>query len=200
MKIPMPIRVFYNKSCNICNSEIKHYKKHTKKIYWENIIDNENAQKITSKTYKELIRRIHVEKNGKIFTGASAFLEIWRNIPTIIENNFYNGLDRRDACRLIYISATSRNIKIKSLNTRICDIYRPFKDYYHEQYLISSHLFSLKPKISSLRAIPYVIKWLIFRRINLIRIFLILTKTIFLMPISYLKRLKFLIKFNFTKP
>ena len=81
MKIPMPIRVFYNKSCNICNSEIKHYKKHTKKIYWENIIDNENAQKITSKTYKELIRRIHVEKNGKIFTGASAFLEIWRNIP-----------------------------------------------------------------------------------------------------------------------
>ena len=77
----MPIRVFYNKSCNICNSEIKHYKKHSKKIYWENIVDNENAQKITSKTYKELIRRIHVEKNGKIFTGAIAFLEIWRNIP-----------------------------------------------------------------------------------------------------------------------
>ena len=86
--------------------------------------------------------------------------QIWDNIPQLIENNLNNGQDKRDACRLFYVAAVTNNVEIKSFKTRICDIYRPFKDNYYEQYLISSHLLSLKFDISSLKSIPYFIRWL----------------------------------------
>tara|TARA_B100000212_G_scaffold339756_1_gene318853 strand:- start:1306 stop:2265 length:960 start_codon:yes stop_codon:yes gene_type:complete len=134
-----------------------------------------------------------------IFFGGSKksmiFLDqIWSKLPQFVENNFNNGQDKRDACRLFFISAISNNIKIKSFNTRICDIYRPFKDNYYEQYLISSHLFSLKFNKTSVKAIPYFVKWFIYRRINLLKFSLIIVKTIFLFPISYLKRFKYYLK------
>ena len=54
----MKIKVFYNKSCNICKTEIDHYKSLiNNKISFINIIDNKEAQKATSKSYKDLIRR-----------------------------------------------------------------------------------------------------------------------------------------------
>ena len=78
----MKIKVFYNKSCNICKTEIDHYKSLiNNKISFINIIDNKEAQKATSKTYKDLIRRLHVFKEGKVIVGAKAFLEIWKIIP-----------------------------------------------------------------------------------------------------------------------
>ncbi len=78
----MLIRVFYNKSCKICNIEISHYQKYcNKKILWENIVDNEEARRITKKTYEQLIRRIHVIKNGKIYEGVNAFMQIWKILP-----------------------------------------------------------------------------------------------------------------------
>ncbi len=79
----MSIKVFYNKSCNICKTEINHYKKHCtdKKISWINVVKNKRALVSTSKTYSELLRRIHVLKNGEIISGTAAFLEIWKNIP-----------------------------------------------------------------------------------------------------------------------
>ncbi len=134
-----------------------------------------------------------------IFFGGSKqsmkFLDqMWDELPQIIENKYNNGQDKRDACRLFFIAAISNNVKIKSFNTRICDIYRPFKDNYYEQYLISSHLLSLNFNITSIKSIPYFIRWFIYRRINLLKFFLILLKTIFLFPLSYLKRLKYFLK------
>ena len=134
-----------------------------------------------------------------IFFGGSnksmSFLDqIWNNIPQLVENNLNNGQDKRDACRLFYVAAVTNKVKIKSFKTRICDIYRPFKDNYYEQYLISSHLISLKFDISSLKAIPYFIKWFFYRRINFIKFFLITIRTVFLIPISYLKRFKYFLK------
>ena len=134
-----------------------------------------------------------------IFFGGSKksmqFLDqIWNNLPNFVESNFNNGQDKRDACRLFFVAAISNNIKIKSFNTRICDIYRPFKDNYYEQYLISSHLLSLKLDKTSLKSIPYYIRWFIYRRINLIKISLIILKTIFIFPLSYLKRFKYFLK------
>ena len=131
-----------------------------------------------------------------IFFGGSkksmVFLdEIWTNIPQLVENSFNNGQDKRDACRLFFLAAISKNIKIKSFKTRICDIYRPFKDNYYEQYLISSHLLSLKFDMTSLKSIPYFIRWLIYRKINLLNLSLVIIRTIFLIPVSYLKRLKY---------
>ena len=134
-----------------------------------------------------------------IFFGGSkksmAFLDqIWDNIPQLVENNLNNGQDKRDACRLFYVAAVTNNVKIKSLKTRICDIYRPFKDNYYEQYLISSHLLSLRFDSTSLKSIPYFLRWFFYRRINLIKFFLITVRTIFLIPISYLKRFKYFLK------
>ena len=120
--------------------------------------------------------------------------QIWNNLPQLVENNLNTGQDKRDACRLFYIAAVSNNIKIKSLNTRICDIYRPFKDNYYEQYLISSHLLSLKFDATSFKAIPYYLRWIINRRVNLIIFSLIILRTIILIPLSYLKRFKYFLK------
>ncbi len=134
-----------------------------------------------------------------IFFGGSkksmSFLgQIWNNIPQLVENNLNNGQDKRDACRLFFVAAVKNKLEIKSLNTRICDIYRPFKDNYYEKYLISSHLLSLKFDKSSLKSIPYFIRWFFYRRINLITFSLIMVRTIFLIPISYLKRFKYFLK------
>ena len=134
-----------------------------------------------------------------IFFGGSkksmSFLdEIWNNIPQLISNSTNTGQDKRDACRLFFVAAISKDIKVKSFNTRICDIYRPFKDYYYEQYLIQSHLLSLKFNIGSLKSIPYFIRWLIYRRINLMKFFLIILKTLLLIPLSYLKRIKYFLR------
>ena len=35
----------------------------------------------TKKDYKQLLRRLHVEKDGQIFSGAKAFLIVWKYIP-----------------------------------------------------------------------------------------------------------------------
>ena len=134
-----------------------------------------------------------------IFFGGSkksmSFLDqMWNNVPQLVENNLNNGQDKRDACRLFFVAAVTNKVKIKSFKTRICDIYRPFKDNYYEQYLISSHLLSLKFDISTLKSLPYFIRWFFYRRINLIKFSLIIVRTILLIPLSYLKRFKYYLK------
>ena len=75
------VKVFFNNSCNICKAEISHYKKHCNdKIEWIDVTNNIEAQKITSKSYKELLRRMHVMQDGKIIDGAESFLIIWKNV------------------------------------------------------------------------------------------------------------------------
>ena len=47
------VKVFFNNSCNICRAEINHYKKHSdNSVEWIDVTSNEDAQKITSKSYK----------------------------------------------------------------------------------------------------------------------------------------------------
>ena len=76
------VKVFFNNSCNICKAEINHYKKHCNdKIEWIDVTNNIEAQKITSKSYKELLRRMHIIEDGKIIDGAESFLIIWKNVP-----------------------------------------------------------------------------------------------------------------------
>ena len=76
------VKVFFNNSCNICRAEINHYKKHSNDyIGWIDVTDNKEAQNITSKSYRELLRRMHVIQDGKVIDGAESFLIIWKNIP-----------------------------------------------------------------------------------------------------------------------
>ena len=78
----MGIKVFFNNSCNICRLEINHYKKISDtNLEWVDITNNEEAIKLTSKTQKELLRRLHVIDGGKVIGGAKAFIIIWSKIP-----------------------------------------------------------------------------------------------------------------------
>ena len=76
------MKVYYNNSCKICKAEIDLYRKEKiDQINWVDITNNQTAKIETNKDYKQLLRRLHVEKNGKIFSGAKAFLLVWKNIP-----------------------------------------------------------------------------------------------------------------------
>ena len=78
----MGIKVFFNNSCNVCRLEINHYKKISdSNLEWVDITNNEEAIKLTSKSQKELLRRIHVVDNGNVIGGAKAFVIIWSKIP-----------------------------------------------------------------------------------------------------------------------
>ena len=76
------MKVFFNNSCKICKAEIDLYKKEqVQKIDWIDITNNSSATKETSKSSKELLRRLHVKDGEKVLKGAEAFLEVWKNIP-----------------------------------------------------------------------------------------------------------------------
>ena len=76
------MKVYYNNSCNICRAEINLYKKQNiEEIEWVDITNNEAAENETSKNDKDLLRRLHVIEDGKVFGGAEAFLLVWKKIP-----------------------------------------------------------------------------------------------------------------------
>ena len=76
------MKVYFNNSCKICRTEINMYKKQNiENLNWIDITKNKNAELETKKTEKELLRRRHVEKDGKIYVGIDGFLLIWKNIP-----------------------------------------------------------------------------------------------------------------------
>ena len=76
------MKVYYNESCNICKAEINLYKKQNiEEIDWVDITNNIAAEDETSKNDKNLLRRLHVIDNGKVFEGAEAFLLVWKKIP-----------------------------------------------------------------------------------------------------------------------
>ena len=78
----MGIKVYFNDSCNICRMEINHYKKIANNdLEWIDITNNDEAIKITSKSQKELLRRLHVINDGEVIGGAKAFIIIWSKIP-----------------------------------------------------------------------------------------------------------------------
>jgi len=78
----MSIKVYFNDSCNICRMEINHYKKIANSdLEWIDITNNDEAIKITSKSQKELLRRLHVINDGEVIGGAKAFIIIWSKIP-----------------------------------------------------------------------------------------------------------------------
>ena len=78
----MGIKVFFNNSCSVCRLEINHYKKISdNNLEWIDITNNDDALKLTSKSQKELLRRLHVIHNGEVVGGAKAFLIIWSKIP-----------------------------------------------------------------------------------------------------------------------
>ena len=73
------MKVYFNNSCKICRAEINMYKKQNiENLNWIDITKNKNAELETKKTDKELLRRLHVEKDGQIYVGIDGFLLIWK--------------------------------------------------------------------------------------------------------------------------
>ena len=76
------MKVYFNNSCKICKAEIDIYKKQKiHEIDWVDITNNMSAEKETLKSDKELLRRLHVKDNEKVFEGAEAFLLLWKRMP-----------------------------------------------------------------------------------------------------------------------
>ncbi len=76
------MKVYFNNSCKICKTEIDLYKKEQiKEIDWVDITSNKLAEKETSRTNKQLLRRLHVIENEKVIEGAEAFLVLWKKMP-----------------------------------------------------------------------------------------------------------------------
>ena len=126
-------------------------------------------------------------KNSMRFLG-----EIWNDLPYLISDNFDNKLDKRDACRLLFISSIKSGYKVNTFETRICEIYRNFSNNYFEKYIISMHLVSLKGLYKNFSSLIYFLKWFRYRNFNLKIALIYLLKTIILLPFSYLKRIKFI--------
>jgi predicted DCC family thiol-disulfide oxidoreductase YuxK len=76
------VKIYYNQSCSICNSEINFYKNRIKNplFEWVNIHDNLKANIETKKTKDQLMRRMHASVNGHLVVGAKVFLIIWEEI------------------------------------------------------------------------------------------------------------------------
>ena len=92
-------------------------------LEWVDITNNEEALKITSKSQKELLRRLHVIDNGKVISGAQAFILIWSKIPK------YNFLSKLFSIRPFFIFKKQKTIKVKKQNlpSKICSVCkRPF--------------------------------------------------------------------------
>ena len=77
----MNIKGYFNESCNICRTEINHYKKINNSIDWIDVISNKNALKDMKLSPDELIRRLHVVKDDKLHKGLDAFLIVLDEIP-----------------------------------------------------------------------------------------------------------------------
>ena len=77
----MKINSYFNDSCKICRTEINHYKKINKTIHWVDVIRDKNALIDTNLSKKDLIRRLHIIKNNRVFKGLDAFLIVWGEIP-----------------------------------------------------------------------------------------------------------------------
>jgi len=75
------IKVLFNDSCSICSKEINHYKSIDNNINWIDINDLNLSYKLTGKSHKELLRRLHVIKDNEVYSGVRAFAIMWLNIP-----------------------------------------------------------------------------------------------------------------------
>ena len=116
---------------------------------------------------------------------------IWEEFPSLVRSQFYNGLDKRDCCRILYLAAKLNNIKIKSFSSRICDVYRG-DDYEYSKYLIKSHLINSSFNNKNTIILKSFYRWIRERNLSNSIILIFLINAFLYLPLAYLKRLKYL--------
>ena len=65
-------------------------------------------------------------KSSKVFSDA------YEKVGSSVQSKFYNGLDARDACRILFICLSDLGLKEKSLAFRYCDVYRNSPRYFFD--------------------------------------------------------------------
>jgi hypothetical protein len=60
----------------------------------------------------------------------AAFSLPWRRFCSLVKDDFENGLDKRDACRILYLSAVKEGLDVRQTAVRYCDVYRNNPKYF----------------------------------------------------------------------
>lgn len=79
----LPI-VFYDGGCPLCRREIAHYQRIDRDglIRWLDIQQSEDELQANGLTWEKAMRRMHVrDSDGRMVSGADAFVALWRHIP-----------------------------------------------------------------------------------------------------------------------
>jgi len=77
------IRVLYNARCPVCRTEIDHYAAHTRARNLPIRFDDLNSADIADWgiSADQAARRLHVFKDGEIYSGINGFLVLWQGMP-----------------------------------------------------------------------------------------------------------------------
>jgi len=90
------------------------------------------------------------------------------------------------------LAAKRSGINVKSFDIRCCDVFRNINGNHYESYLLSMHLINHRIGKRSLKSLYFFLRWVIYRRLNFLKLILIVIKTFLLIPITYLKRILYL--------
>ena len=92
------------------------------------------------------------------YCAPDVFCKPWVDFSTLVMHKFDNGLDKRDACRVLYLSAKISELDVISANLRYCDVYRNEFKYFKNLFtwrIENSNRFSIS---SFFRYIKNIIK------------------------------------------
>lgn len=64
--------------------------------------------------------------------SSAVFSLPWLRFGESVRDDFDNRLDRRDACRILYLNAKAKNLDVMSTSIRYCDIYRNNRKYFFD--------------------------------------------------------------------
>ena len=81
-----PVTVYYDGSCPLCSREINWYKKRKggAAIYWQDVSTVQHANVSEDLKTRDAMNRFHVRKSdGTLESGASAFSELWLQLPSL---------------------------------------------------------------------------------------------------------------------
>lgn len=78
------VEVLYNASCPVCSREIDHYAKlsaRQKLPIGYHDLGSADTFAAWGMTQREAAQRLHVRKDGQVYGGIPAFIQLWREIP-----------------------------------------------------------------------------------------------------------------------
>ena len=84
----MPVKVYYNSACPVCNAGIKHQRQHMQQcgvddIEWIDVHQHPEAIKTLSIPLEQVREHLHVQHaEGKLSVGVDAFVDLFERTPS----------------------------------------------------------------------------------------------------------------------